>query len=107
MVGRGQRLWLVLASNGGESVSEHLLGEQMWFGVNPGKEMVNTYLSVALVIRETSGGCTDGIHAVLWQKSDFTERRVEEWDNMASRLGIALNFVTLGDHKSKFRLLQY
>ena len=63
----------------------------MWFAVNLGEETVKTYLSVAIVIGETSGCCAYGIHGVLWQKSDFTERRVEEWDNMVPRLGVALD----------------
>lgn len=78
MVGRGQRLWLVLASSSGESVSGHLLGEQLWFGVNLGEEAVNAYLNIVFVIGETSGCCDDGIHVILWQKSDVTERRMEE-----------------------------
>lgn len=65
MVGRGQRLGLVLASSSGESMSGHLLGEQSWFAVNLEEETVNTYLSVALVIGETSGGCADGICSIL------------------------------------------
>lgn len=89
MVGRGQRQGLALASSGGESLSGHLLGEQLWFGVNLREETVNMYLSVALVIRETSGA--DGIRGVLWQKLDFTEKRVEEWDNLSPRLGMALD----------------
>lgn len=51
-----------------------------------------TYLSVALVIRESSGCFAHVICDILWQKPKFTERRVEEWCKMAPRLEVTLNY---------------
>lgn len=73
IVGRGQRLELVLASSSGDNMSGHLLGEQSWFCVNLGEETANASLSVAL-IGETSCCGSDGTVVSFGKSQEGGER---------------------------------